>query len=385
MNYLRISNAGLICAEDLTLIGSSTKREQSGKIGMFGSGWKYALSWLLRNGCTPTIFAGEDEIKVDFAVKMHRTNPVNVITVNGIETSLTTEMGPKWTGWMAIREILSNAIDEGGHKLDIVWNANFTCESGNTVIYVPMNGELSEVMLKYDSYFAFNRKETHTIGQDRVFVKKERSPMNIYRKGIRCYDTTITSGIDFDFDTLAINEDRLAYGYNVQYAVQNIVEQDISLGLFKAILKDGIDGWLPSEVNNHILANLKLMIDEGDSFTTDAIQRLGGLFMSKADAIVIPVGWYRKLQDLGLVKSLFEGLGGMEDFIRTDDKNVDGINYYLKALNLDVHIKSGKCESDVFFHNDCAYIKDDTKKSDRQIAAMIVKSMDTDYIELKMG
>lgn len=384
MNYLRIKNNGLICAEDLTLIGSSTKREQSGKIGMFGSGWKYALSWLLRNGCAPTIFAGDEQIKVDFTVKMHRTNPVNVITVNGIETSLTTEMGPKWTGWMAVREILSNAIDEGGHKIDVIWNSDFVGEPDTTIIYVPMNGELSEVMLKYDSYFAFNRQETYRVGNDRVFIKSQPSTLNVYRKGIRCFETTSESSIDFDFYEININEDRLCYSHNIGSNVATIMRSPITLGLFRAILTAGYTSWLPSDINDNMLTNLKLMIEGGSGFTTETLQKLGGIFFSNPTDIVIPVNWYKKLQDLGLVKDIFEKTGG-ETFVRTDSKNVEGIKYYLKALNLDVHIKSGKCDSHVFFKNDCAYVRDDTHHSDRQIAAMIVKSMDTDYIELKMA
>lgn len=172
MNYLRISNDGLICPEDLILIGSSTKREQTDKIGMFGSGWKYALSWLLRNDCQPKIFSGNSEIVIDINIKLHRNNPVNVITVNGQESSLTTQMGPKWTGWMALREVISNAIDEGGNTLNTVWNPEFAGVEGQTVIYIPMNAELSEVMMKYDMYFSFNRKANYEFEYGRIFVKK---------------------------------------------------------------------------------------------------------------------------------------------------------------------------------------------------------------------
>ena len=171
MNYLKISNKGLICPEDLMLIGSSTKREQSDKIGMFGSGWKYSLAWLLRNDCKPIIFSGKNQIEVDFAVKMHRTNAVNIITVDGKETSLTTEMGPKWTGWMAIREVLSNAIDEGDHSITTAWMPEFKGFEDTTTIYIPMSSELSDVMLKFDSYFSFYRKESYSNEDCRMLVK----------------------------------------------------------------------------------------------------------------------------------------------------------------------------------------------------------------------
>jgi hypothetical protein len=381
MNYLRISNEGLICQEDLMLIGSSTKREQSGKIGMFGSGWKYALAWLLRNDCKPIIFAGEKQIDIDFNVKMHRTNAVNVITVDGIETSLTTEMGPKWTGWMAIREVLSNAIDEGGHTINTIWApSGFSGVRDETVVYIPMNGELSDVMLKYDSYFAFNRRESYSNSLCRMFFKTEPSQLNIYRKGIRCFDTQVTSGIDFDFVDININEDRLTQSYQIAYKIHDILNQGIPVNIFKKILEEEQISWLPSSMNDVIMANINELINSGHTFTTETLQKLGGLLFSSANALVIPANWYKKLQDLGLVKSPFEFLNSNESFIRTDEKNIKGIIYHLKAMNVDLPVKSGKCESHCFVHNGQAYVRDDTNLSDKEIAAGIIKRMDESHL-----
>lgn len=49
MNYLKISNKGLLDVEALTLLGASSKRGDNTKIGMFGSGNKFSLAYLLRN------------------------------------------------------------------------------------------------------------------------------------------------------------------------------------------------------------------------------------------------------------------------------------------------------------------------------------------------
>lgn len=379
MNYLRISNAGLICAEDLTLIGSSTKREQQGKIGMFGSGWKYALAWLLRNECTPTIFAGEKQIVIDTKIKLHRDNPVSVITVDDLETSLTTEMGPKWSGWMALREVISNAIDEGNHTISTNWSPQMKGIDNETVIYIPMNGELSEVMMKYDKYFAFNRKENYTTKYGRVFLKKEPSEQNIYRRGIRCYDTTNKSMLDFDFNNIDINEDRLCASYNITHEVRKMISEVEDTGLLKLLLTDCEIDCQPWSMNENILERIKELINAGENFTTSTIAKLGGMFFVGENPIFIRVEWYSKLQDLGLVKNPFEMFGDDEAFMRTDAKKLDGVKYFLDGLGIDISLQSGKTDrSQVLFKNGIGFVRDDTKHSDKELASMILGKMKSD-------
>lgn len=375
MNYLIITNQGLICAEDLMLIGSSTKREQVGKIGMFGSGWKYALAWMLRNDCKPLIFAGNNTIDVDFEVSLHRDIPVKIITVNGAKTSLTTEMGPKWTGWMAIREVLSNAIDEGEHTITTSWLPEFKGIEGQTVVYIPMSNELSEVMLKFDSYFAFYRKESYVNEKCRMFFKTEESNLNVYRKGIRCYDTSKRTKVDFDFNEIAISEDRLTSETHINDEIKAMITKGLPTHILKRLLLEENGYWLPYSVSESLLQNLTELISEGNTFTTPTLQKLGGLLFSQPNALVIPAEWFKKLQDLGLVKSPFESIGGAEPFIKTEAKNTSGIAYHLSSLNIKAPIVSGKCESEAFFTDGTIYVKDDSAMSDIDIAAEVLYRM----------
>lgn len=379
MNHLRITNNGLICAEDLMLIGSSTKREQTDKIGMFGSGWKYALAWLLRNDCKPTIFSGTDKIEIDYNMKMHRANAVKVITVNGQETSLTTEMGPKWTGWMALREVLSNAIDEGGHSIQTAWNPVLEGISGQTVIYIPMDSELSEVMMKYDSYFAFNRKENYNLDGHRIFIKKEPSPINIYRKGIRCFDSQQPTNIDFDFLDININEDRLCSEYSINIAISDILKKNTNPTILKLILEEGRESWTPWTMNSNIRECLISLINEGITLTTHTIRKLGGMLFSDPNALIIRADWFKELQDLGLVKSPFEMFSGDVQFVRTDAKKTEGIKFWLKGFHVNIEIRSGKCIPVAFFKNGIGYIQDSSNLTDKQLAAELLHCIDRDY------
>ena len=64
MKYLKITNKNEVQIEAFTLVGASTKREDSSKIGMFGSGNKYALSYLVRNNYDLKIFSGRREFVI---------------------------------------------------------------------------------------------------------------------------------------------------------------------------------------------------------------------------------------------------------------------------------------------------------------------------------
>ena len=103
--YIMIRNKGKIIPQDIILMGSSTKRGDETKIGQFGSGSKFSLSWLLRNDCKPSIYSGKEEISIETRMVEHRGHPRDVIYVAGENTNITTELGLKWTCWMALREL----------------------------------------------------------------------------------------------------------------------------------------------------------------------------------------------------------------------------------------------------------------------------------------
>lgn len=386
MNYLRIENNGLICAEDLMLIGSSTKRDQSGKIGFFGSGWKFALSWLLRNDCKPVIFSGNAEIKVDFAMKMHRDNAVRVITVDGIETSLTTEMGPKWTGWMALREIISNALDEGGYQMCSEYNPSFRSADDKSVIYIPLNLELGNVMLAFDNYFSFNRKPSFEFKAGKVFIKNDKSKINYYRKGIRCHDTSTESFLDFDLNEVSINEDRIATAWDLAVQIRKIVEENTDSFLLKKILQEDQYYWCedttPSE---SILTALKELISQGETFTTSNIKNLTGSVFAGINALSIPQTWYDRLRDLKLIKSPFQFLSGNIQFIRTDEKDLKGVEYYLSEFNVKMELQSGSLNKEAIFFNGVGYVKADTKLNDKQIVAKLLGTSNEAFWKEKLG
>src|SRR5690606_23195208 len=97
-----------------TLIGATTKRDDNTKIGLYGSGNKYAISALIRNNIDFRVFSGDNEIRFSTKETTFRDKNFSIITINGKDTSLTTNMGGEdWDDPFApIREIYSNALDE---------------------------------------------------------------------------------------------------------------------------------------------------------------------------------------------------------------------------------------------------------------------------------
>jgi hypothetical protein len=207
MKYLLIKNNGIIQAEALHLMGASTKRNDETKIGMFGTGNKYALSYFLRNNYDIRLFSGIDEIKITLEKKDFRGQQFDVIYINGERTSLTTDMGTQWKLWQAIRELYCNAIDEGTCLMYIVETVK--PNKDETHFYIPMNEELEEFMADFDKYFAFNKTVVYQNPIGKILAKVNNTA-NFYRKGIRCFDHWLNSIFDYDFHDLEINESRLA-------------------------------------------------------------------------------------------------------------------------------------------------------------------------------
>jgi hypothetical protein len=151
MKYLKIANDGILDIRLVALMGGTTKANDIFKIGQFGTGLKYTLAFLFRNNLHFRIFAGMDEISITLDEEVIREETFEIICINGHRTSITTRMGNEWEAWMIIRELWSNALDEGG--ADRYVTSNIQGEPEKTSFYIQVDKQIQDVLDQWDKYF----------------------------------------------------------------------------------------------------------------------------------------------------------------------------------------------------------------------------------------
>src|SRR5574343_1021192 len=144
--WLKISNQGLIDPNALILMGASSKRDDVSKIGFFGTGIKYALAVLLRNNIAIKIYNGVKEIEVSTKTVSFRDKEYQQVFIDGRETSITTDIGPDWKIWYAIREIYCNAIDEGGMDILQVSTPMMHLYDDTTTIFLEIPKDIHDIL-----------------------------------------------------------------------------------------------------------------------------------------------------------------------------------------------------------------------------------------------
>ena len=237
--YLKFSNQGEVSPKAFTLLGASTKRDDNSKIGMFGSGNKYALAYFLRNGYEIAVFSGIKKIDILTKVVTFGGKTFEVITVDGQETSITTESGPQWKLWHAIRELYSNAMDEG--VIDFGMHREIDPKEGETSIYIKSNPEIEKFMDNIAFYFSFDTTFITKSPMGKI-LEKSGNTLNLFRKGIRCYDTERKSIYDYDIQDIEINESRIiATETKGQAAVWMLIMACDSVPVIKNILENLYD------------------------------------------------------------------------------------------------------------------------------------------------
>lgn len=210
MKYLKIQNKGELDIRLIALMGGTTKADNPYKIGEFGSGLKYTLAYLFRNNLDFKIFIGEKEVEITLDTEDINGDIFEIICINGHRTSITTKMGKSWEAWMIIRELWSNALDEG----EAIKESTETIIGlpGTTTFYIQIDAAVRAVMLNWTNYFVHDTEplcenETHAIysGGD---------SLRLYKNGILIFEDKKRIGLfSYDIKNAELNELREFKGH----------------------------------------------------------------------------------------------------------------------------------------------------------------------------
>ena len=245
MKHIMIENKGELDVSSLILLGASTKREDNSKIGFFGSGNKYAIATLIRMGIQFKIFSGEKEIVITTSGINFRGQSFEQIHIDGQPTSLTTDMGPQWEEWMALREWVSNSLDEGQSNI-VTDTDNVVGKDGYTRFFIEHSPGIKKVIDDWNQYFTFDRDDVkfeNSLGK--LFPQTNiDETMVLFRKGIRVYLANGTQSLyQYDLDSFGINESRIIDNlYSAGCRIIEYLNRVTDVSILRNILKKAFVG-----------------------------------------------------------------------------------------------------------------------------------------------
>ena len=209
-------NPGLIDLDAVRTMGVSVKRP--GSFGMFGTGLKFSIATIIRNGGSITLYRGEERHDFDREATTIRGEEFDLVCLDGLSMGISTTLGKNWEPWMVLRELGCNAMDEGGRFAiidgespeDRMATINKVISPDKTCIVVdwPALDEAFE-----DRGNLFLDRSTEPAIATEEFEAFERRSQFIYYRGIRAFKlekpTTMTYNL---LAEQALTEDRNLYG-----------------------------------------------------------------------------------------------------------------------------------------------------------------------------
>lgn len=210
-------NKGEIDIRAIKTFGVSVKQE--GAIGFFGTGLKYAISILLREGCEITIFSGLN--RYDFTKKTIQVTgkDFEIVCMNNVELGFTTETGKTWALWQAMRELYCNCTDEGGKPFKDEY-AEVRGDEGVTRIFV--SGYDFEKIFDEIGLFILQTPPDIKTKHCDIYLKTGRAA---YYKGVRIKDDMGICVATYNIkENIDLTEDRTAkYSFQVERAIENAI------------------------------------------------------------------------------------------------------------------------------------------------------------------
>lgn len=206
--FVNFCNPGEIDINAVTTLGVNVKSSDS-PIGFFGTGLKFAIATLLRNGQRISIWSGAKFYTFLPEAMEVRGKPFEriVMLAEGGKTPLgfTTDLGKNWTLAEAYRELYSNCMDEGG---EITTEPREPAE-GFTIISVS-GAEFFSTHFSRDG-FILNKEKLKLLEEGKAYEVQvyEGSSSAVFYRGIKVL--TLEKPTAFTYNILSpleLTEDR---------------------------------------------------------------------------------------------------------------------------------------------------------------------------------
>jgi hypothetical protein len=201
------NNDGQLDIRTLTTLGVSVKtREDS--IGIFGSGFIYALATLLRNRQEVRVYAGDSIYRFSVQPTLMRGEYFDLIfmSVNNRkpkEIGVTTRTGLNWNLKHAYRELYSNCMDEGGEIL-----VRDRAPSGVQICVMVIGDDFERVHHNRDEIILNKKGKALLFSNDDVEIYSGGSTQFWYR-GIAAFKLDLPSHFTYNFKRrMDLTEDR---------------------------------------------------------------------------------------------------------------------------------------------------------------------------------
>ena len=225
-------NSGLIETRAITTIGVSVKEGDS-PFGYFGTGLKYAIGILLRNGCSITIWRGLEKLEFSLSPVRVRGEDFSIVTMNGEELGFTSAIGKNWELWMAYRELYCNTLDEGG---DVYIGEEVTPEESLTHIVVVGESFLSIHHNRRD--FILQGEPTEVYNPVEIYDSPSKG---FFYKSIFIGGLSKRSLLTYNLlDRITLTEDRtLKDLFDAEWEIVGAIKQSNNAQLIKKIVTAG--------------------------------------------------------------------------------------------------------------------------------------------------
>lgn len=307
MKILKIANVGELDSRLLFLLGASTKKNDSSKIGQFGTGLKYAISYLIRNDVAFSIFVGEDELNFSTKNESIRDNEFLSIHCNDQPMNITTEYGYQWEAWEAIREIWCNAKDEVKYVKNVKDYNSFASLKGKkdwTTFYIEVTEEIGKVIENWSDHFV-TEKPIFENSEYAVFKNKPESLGRIYKNGILVKVLDKPSLYNYDLKNAELNELRQYLGTPTSSIEKILLNScpEVSKGFISFLSekkdkrKDYFEGsldfsWIFTPVPSEVLR---------ENFKGFLYLHPDSTMSESSHSIKLPISLFDRLKDAGLI------------------------------------------------------------------------------------